>query len=67
VKIVFFVRIVELFKLAASPSPSSMKVKQEALARKLKEQDPVWVRGNPPALTAISVGEYARPREKHYG
>lgn len=27
-------------------------------ARKIKEQEPVWVRGNTRALTAISVGEY---------
>ena len=27
-------------------------------ARKIREQEPVWVRGNTRALTAISVGEY---------
>jgi Bacterial extracellular solute-binding protein len=35
-------------------------------ARKLKEQDPVWVRGNTRALTAISVGEYAMHQLTNY-
>jgi ABC-type Fe3+ transport system substrate-binding protein len=35
-------------------------------ARKLKEQEPVWVRGNTRALTAISVGEYAMHQLTNY-
>jgi ABC-type Fe3+ transport system substrate-binding protein len=35
-------------------------------ARKLKEQDPVWVRGNTRALTAISVGEYQMHQLTNY-
>ncbi|MGH7816287.1 MAG: ABC transporter substrate-binding protein [Candidatus Binatia bacterium] len=35
-------------------------------ARKIKEQEPVWVRGNTRALTAISVGEYAMHQLTNY-
>jgi ABC-type Fe3+ transport system substrate-binding protein len=35
-------------------------------ARKIKEQEPVWVRGNTRALTAISVGEYALHQLTNY-
>ena len=35
-------------------------------ARKLKDQDPVWVRGNTRALTAISVGEYPMHQLTNY-
>ena len=35
-------------------------------ARKLKEQEPVWVRGNTRALTAISAGEYAMHQLTNY-
>jgi ABC-type Fe3+ transport system substrate-binding protein len=35
-------------------------------ARKIKEQDPVWVRGNTRALTAISVGEYSMHQLTNY-
>ena len=35
-------------------------------ARRLKEQEPVWVRGNTRALTAISVGEYAMHQLTNY-
>jgi ABC-type Fe3+ transport system substrate-binding protein len=35
-------------------------------ARKIKEQEPVWVRGNTRALTSISVGEYAMHQLTNY-
>jgi ABC-type Fe3+ transport system substrate-binding protein len=35
-------------------------------ARKIREQDPVWVRGNTRALTAISIGEYAMHQLTNY-
>ena len=35
-------------------------------ARKIKEQDPIWVRGNTRALTAISVGEYPMHQLTNY-
>lgn len=35
-------------------------------ARKIKEQEPVWVRGNTRALTAIAVGEYAMHQLTNY-
>ncbi len=35
-------------------------------ARKLKEQEPVWVRGNTRALTAIAVGEYQMHQLTNY-
>jgi ABC-type Fe3+ transport system substrate-binding protein len=35
-------------------------------ARKIKEQEPVWVRGNTRALTSISVGEYALHQLTNY-
>ena len=35
-------------------------------ARKLKEQEPVWTRGNTRALTAISVGEYQMHQLTNY-
>jgi ABC-type Fe3+ transport system substrate-binding protein len=35
-------------------------------ARRLKEQEPVWTRGNTRALTAISVGEYAMHQLTNY-
>jgi ABC-type Fe3+ transport system substrate-binding protein len=35
-------------------------------ARKIREQDPVWVRGNTRALTAISVGEYSMHQLTNY-
>ena len=35
-------------------------------ARKLKEQEPVWVRGNTRALTSISVGEYQMHQLTNY-
>ena len=35
-------------------------------ARKLKEQEPVWVRGNTRALTAIAVGEYSMHQLTNY-
>ena len=35
-------------------------------ARKLKEQEPVWVRGNTRALTAISIGEYQMHQLTNY-
>jgi ABC-type Fe3+ transport system substrate-binding protein len=35
-------------------------------ARKIRDQDPVWVRGNTRALTAISVGEYSMHQLTNY-
>jgi ABC-type Fe3+ transport system substrate-binding protein len=35
-------------------------------ARKIREQEPVWVRGNTRALTAISVGEYPMHQLTNY-
>jgi iron(III) transport system substrate-binding protein len=35
-------------------------------ARRIKEQDPVWVRGNTRALTGIAVGEYALHQLTNY-
>ena len=35
-------------------------------ARKIKEQEPVWVRGNTRALTAIAVGEYVMHQLTNY-
>ena len=35
-------------------------------ARKIKEQDPVWVRGNTRSLTSISVGEYTMHQLSNY-
>ncbi len=35
-------------------------------ARKIKEQEPVWVRGNTRALTAIAIGEYAMHQLTNY-
>ena len=35
-------------------------------ARKIKEQDPVWVRGNTRALTSISVGEFTMHQLTNY-
>ena len=35
-------------------------------ARKLKDQDPVWVRGNTRALTSISVGEFQMHQLTNY-
>lgn len=35
-------------------------------ARKIKEQEPVWVRGNTRALTGIAVGEYAMHQLTNY-
>jgi len=35
-------------------------------ARKIKEQDPVWVRGNTRALTSISVGEFTMHQVTNY-
>jgi ABC-type Fe3+ transport system substrate-binding protein len=35
-------------------------------ARKLKEQDPVWVRGYSRTLTAIAAGEYALHQQANY-
>lgn len=35
-------------------------------ARRIKEQDPVWVRGNTRALTSISVGEYPMHQLTNY-
>jgi ABC-type thiamine transport system substrate-binding protein len=35
-------------------------------ARRLKEQEPVWVRGNTRALTAIAAGEYAMHQLTNY-
>jgi len=35
-------------------------------ARKIKEQEPVWVRGNTRALTAISIGEYQMHQLTNY-
>ncbi len=35
-------------------------------ARKIKEQEPVWVRGNTRALTAISIGEYVMHQLTNY-
>jgi ABC-type Fe3+ transport system substrate-binding protein len=35
-------------------------------ARKLKEQDPIWVRGQPRALTSIAAGEYGLHQLTYY-
>jgi ABC-type Fe3+ transport system substrate-binding protein len=35
-------------------------------ARRIREQEPVWVRGNTRALTAISVGEYSMHQLTNY-
>jgi ABC-type Fe3+ transport system substrate-binding protein len=37
-----------------------------SFARKIKEQEPVWVRGNTRALTAIAAGEYALHQLTNY-
>jgi ABC-type Fe3+ transport system substrate-binding protein len=36
------------------------------LARGLREQDPIWVRGNTRAITAMAAGEYALHFATHY-